>query len=530
MIKALTLPIPACRVELAEGGDLLPDQTYYIIGYFSKYGGYYGQWCSAVQDELSITTTQTHRSIKFTVGYNDDNGQFVAGTPSPEGITTEYKFKWDLATMKDTDGNYYKWLNPNTNSGSISKGHNRWSHRRHEESDLGDIFTLSSFTEGGGYQSYENFHPQISSNDNTEGCFLQSYVRDKGNILIYLKDGDYLFEDFCNALKEVDSELYHVGYDYIDFYGSIYGKNAKLTLNNIQLQQYFGDIKSDCIVMNNCNYTVFDYAITNNLVGEYNDCSIVNYGSLNLHNYTGKDTKLYSKDNSRGVSSYKPVSGVNIINNRFKWINPPQNSRLENFSCNNSWLNVLLKYGDIELSEISFNATDTPYDIYIDNETEGSKNITLYNVNPKPRVEFKLTKGGLITVNSYSRHTITIDNLPDNAHLFIEKNGEFFMEVSMTGDSGTFDILREKYVSMASGKADVSEYNGDYVLVIESPETNRYEITVNREKRHLRATLCPSVEIPDFVNTLNPSVTADIDSKTTELDNNLIDVKGLEMW
>jgi hypothetical protein len=529
MIKALTLPIPACRVELAEGGDLLPDQTYHIIGYFSKYGGYYGQWCSAVQDELSITTTQTHRSIKFTVGYNDDNGQFVAGTPSPEGITTEYKFKWDLATMKDTDGNYYKWLNPNTNSGSISKGHNRWSHKYTKKSEYVSDFTLTSIEEGEGYQSCSNFHPQISSNDDTESCFLQSYVKDKGNVLLCLKDGENDFDDLCQALKNVDSELYHIGYDYVDFFGSIDGSGT-LTLNNKQLVQYFGNVKSNNVVMNNCNYNIFDFRIWNVFKGQYDNCNISSYGILSMTAYKGQNNRFQRKDYFGNMNSYGSSSGIKIDNHRFYWGYPEGEHKLSDFYFNNSKLYMVVKNEGAELHDVIFKPVDTDYDILLESRTAGNKVLNFYNISPNLRIQFGVEENVLLTVNSYSRHTITVDNLPDNAHLFIEKNGEFFKEVNMTGDSGTFDILREKYVSMASGKADVSQYNGDYVLVIESPETNRYEIMVNREKKHLRAMLCPSVEIPDFVNTLNPSVTADIDSKTTELDNNLIAVKSLEMW
>ncbi|MCT4639116.1 MAG: hypothetical protein N4A72_15540 [Bacteroidales bacterium] len=507
MIKALTLPTPNCRLELAEGGSLEPNQTYYIIGYFSRFGGYYGQWHSAVQDELSITTTDTKRSIRVIVGYNNEQGEFVAGAPAPEGLKAGYKFKWDKATMKDENGEFYKWLNPNTNAGSESKGHNRWSHIYHTDSRYYSDFILTELNEGSGYQSYSNFHPQISSGYIEESCFLQTYDRDRGNLLIYVKDDTYDFNDLCTALKEVDAELYHTGNKYVDFYGSLYDKNGTLKLDNVQIHQYFGNIKSSFTEMSNCNHVLFDPFIWCDLNGKYNNSDISTYGSVILKSYNGNNNFIYKKDNRGYLSTYGSAKELKLINNRFAWSYPKAGYKLENFEFVNSWLLFNPKTEGAELHDILFHSKDTGKHIQVNNKTKGDKHFNFYNVNPAPRIEYTSVSNGIITIDSFSRHNLVVENLPEACLVEVHKDGEFFKTVQLEDNMATFDILRDKHASLLNGKDDITSDNSEYTLVITSPYTAKYVTLVGRLDVDIKVRLSPAKKTPVLATGMKATAT-----------------------
>jgi len=92
---AITITVidrPVLNVELVEGGDLTADTTYYFVGIFVDERFYYRPAASYPSEQVSITTTSTHKSIQMT--WNIPN------------YASTLKVKWDTSTLLNGDGSY----------------------------------------------------------------------------------------------------------------------------------------------------------------------------------------------------------------------------------------------------------------------------------------------------------------------------------------------------------------------------------------------------------------------------------------
>lgn len=86
-VNILHLSKPKLFLSLEAGGSL-PDNTYYLAGYFqgavgySNGAGYYGSLVSAASDEVSITTSGSNNSIKIVWGYDVESGLTIENSPT----------------------------------------------------------------------------------------------------------------------------------------------------------------------------------------------------------------------------------------------------------------------------------------------------------------------------------------------------------------------------------------------------------------------------------------------------------------
>jgi len=80
-ITVYKFPQPYLELELAAGGSLTSGATYYLMGWFQRYGGYYHPCHGPVSEEQSITPTAGNQSIKCSwwQNYDDITGFADAG-------------------------------------------------------------------------------------------------------------------------------------------------------------------------------------------------------------------------------------------------------------------------------------------------------------------------------------------------------------------------------------------------------------------------------------------------------------------
>jgi hypothetical protein len=259
--------------------------------------------------------------------------------------------------------------------------------------------------------------------------------------------------------------------------------------------------------MNNCNLSVFDPMLWNDLNGSYSSCNITTYGNLIFRKYSGEDTMIYKKDDIYYIASYTSVKCLKLIDNRFAWSYPKKGYKLENFIFENSWIYFSATEEGAELHNIDFYSKNTNIDIRMDNRTKGDKHFNFYNINPSPRILYNNISNGFLSVDIFSRHNLIVEKVPKICTIEIHKDGEFFKTVQLEDNMATFDILRDKHASLLNGKDDITSDNSEYTLVITSPYTAKYVASVGRLDVDIKVRLSPAKKTPVLATGMKATAT-----------------------
>ena len=465
------LPAPVISAELVEGGDLSPNTTYYFAAFFSLSSIYGGDATSPMSNMTSITTTDTHKSIKISwqTQVNSSNKIFI---------------RWDTFSLQDENGEYilqesYRWTTlPYT-------GH----------TGLEYLFTQEISPS----HDCHNSHPEISLLPE----YLDARLNRKKGLCVLTITGEETYENLMDTIRNSDhNDMFIINNNSFTTLCSIYGTGS-LTFENKNIKFLYTKNFNSNITFQNC--LIFGQYRKANIrnYGVFNNCSI---NAINLYQYSFYDQISNSKlfvDAEFGLS--EKHKNLDITNTRYTfYFGATQNRILKNISSKDKHLVLYLSNGYRNKETYIYNSyfeNSGNYDLYFFSSTgygypqvEGidDSNYNFYNSysnrkNRLPLVSYVDQTGWIVDCRvkaklfytQYFNITDKFGNPIDQAKITIKDSNNTIVSEIYTDINGSVDYnlmthLIEYDETNANGLRSKYHYQGPFTIIISNEKQGFY--------------------------------------------------------
>lgn len=334
---------PVLSVELLEGGSLLPNTTYYFAGFFAAGSQYTGDNVSPASNMVSITTTDTHKSVSLS----------WQAIPSP---ATKMYIRWDTENLQDGNGNYIiqqsdKWLN------LCYKGFTGTNTTITSVSTVSNTYGCLS-------------HPELSLHEDK----ISSLINRKKGICNIEITGTETWENLVSAIRASDAhDLAIINKNNMHLLCTISGTGT-ITLDKKSIHFLHTINKNE-----NISYTHSNIFYSSNY-GNKTIYGKLNYSSLNIYKMyqtrfsinTASSNNFYFVDSTGGVYQYSlntdSKDSIYKIIGSFNLYNLLNNTVIKNKKFLDTYVNITLASGDINkiiyYENIIFDNPTKTYDIY----------------------------------------------------------------------------------------------------------------------------------------------------------------------
>jgi hypothetical protein len=459
------LPAPVISAELVEGGDLSPNTTYYFAAFagIKSSGAYGGNSISPASNMVTITTTETHKSIKIIWGIL-------------ESPTTHTFIRWDTDSLQDENGEYI----PQESRKFTALG---WS------GNSGTEVTLTSLSEQS--VSYALLtHPELSILPE----YLDSRINRKKGICKLTITGTETYENLINTIRNSDhNDMFIINNNSFTTLCSIYGtgsltfenKNIKFlytkNLNpniNFNNSLIFSENKSqsggnygnfyNCSIRINNNY---QYSFKN----DYSNIKISGDRELLLHNGINSDLdlsydliKYYSTEKIRELTNMT-YRNKSVYLYRFSSIKDT-NTDIYNNYFENCGTRDLLLYASSS-GYLSEGVTDdSNYNIYNSYSNRESKLPLVSYVDQSSWTGVSRVKAKLF-YTQYFNITDKFGNPIDQAKIIIKDSNnttisEIYTDINGSVDYNLMTHLIEYDETNANGLRSKYHYQGPFTITV----------------------------------------------------------------
>ena len=305
------LSAPVISAELVEGGDLSPNTTYYFAAIKSVNNQYSGHSVSPASNMVSITTTDTHKSIK--ISWDEEiipnNKIFI---------------RWDTSNLQDENYEY------------IPQESNKWT-------------TLGWIGHTGSNVTLTNLSTQSSTNgllSHPELSILPEYLdsrinRKKGTCVITIT-GTETYNNLIETIRISDhNDMFIINNNSFTTLCSIYGTGS-LTFENKNINFLHTANLNPNITFQNCS-----------IINQYRGPNLTTYGNYydssiyvnNTYQYKFQNNFSNIKLNVQGVFYFTAAANnnVDVSATSIIYYNTTQtNRRLTNISYRNRHLTIHL--------------------------------------------------------------------------------------------------------------------------------------------------------------------------------------------
>lgn len=283
-----------------EGGDLLPNTTYYFAAMYTFGSGlYYAEAVSGVGNMISVTTTDTNKSIR------------IDWSNLPTGA--EVLIRWDTESLQDVNGNWKKFEDYKYTTNSYS-GH----------TGTGVTLTTLPTQNYSGYMSQLEFY--VPEND-----IDLKLNRTKGICKITVT-GTENWNNLITAIKASDAnDMVVITENSLDLLCSIYG-DGTLTIENKQINFLYSWNRNPNITFKNSQISFTNPAQWNNPYGIYENVSFISNSATFIIGYvdiSSKNLFLYNTFYSTSYNSFQ-VPTVFKSTNYFNFRYPEDNEFIKN--------------------------------------------------------------------------------------------------------------------------------------------------------------------------------------------------------
>ncbi len=306
------LSAPVISAELVEGGSLSANTTYYFATFagIKSSGAYSGDSISPASNMVSITTTDTHKSVKIIWG-------------TLESPTTHVFIRWDTNSLQDENGEYI----PQESKKWTGLG---WSGNTGTEIIL---TTLSEQSHSYGFLS----HPELSILPE----YLNSKINRKKGTCKLTITGTETYENLMDTIKNSDhNDLFVINNNSFTTLCSIYGTGS-LTFENKNITfLYTKNFNTNINFINTNIFGIYNMQSTGTF-GNYYDSSIfINY----FYQYSFQNNFSNLKINVGGAffMGASINSNIDITANSINYYNSQTNRRLKNITYRKQPLTIYL--------------------------------------------------------------------------------------------------------------------------------------------------------------------------------------------
>lgn len=465
------LPAPVISAELVEGGNLSPNTTYYFAAFFSLDSIYGGEAASPMSNMVSITTTDTYKSIKIS---------WQTPVLSPNKLF----IRWDTSTLQDENGEYilqesYKWTT--------------LPYIGHTGSEY--IFTQEITPS----HDCHNSHPEISLLPQ----YLDNRLNRKKGFCKLTITGTETYENLINTIKNSDhNDLFIINNNSFTTLCSIYGTGS-LTFENKKITFLYTKNLNPNITFQNC--LIFGQYRKANIrnYGNYYDCSIY---ANNLYQYSFyneiTNTKLFV-DAEFGIKETN--QNLDITSKQYTfYFGSTQNRILKNLTIKNRHLILYLSNGYRNKETYIYNANFENCgndDIYIFSSTGygypqvgglDDSNYNFYNSysnreNRLPLVSYVDHTGWVVDSQVkaklfYTQHfniTDKFGNPIDQAKITLKDSNNTIISEIYTNINGSVDYnlmthLIEYDQTNANGLRSKYKYYGPFTIIVSKDQYYSY--------------------------------------------------------
>lgn len=477
------LSAPVISAELVEGGSLSANTTYYFAAFKSVNNQYSGHSASPASNMISITTTDTHKSIK--ISWQDP-------------IVPNYKLfiRWDTSSLQDENGEY------------IAQESNKWTTTGWIGHTGSDVTLTSLSTQGtNGLLS----HPELSILPE----YLDNRLNHKKGTCIITITGTETYENLMTAINNSEhSDLFIINNNSLTSLCSIYGTGS-LPFENKNINFLHTANLNPNITFQNCS-----------IINQYRGPNLTTYGNYydssiyvnNTYQYKFQNNFSNIKLNVQGEFYFTAAANnnVDVSATSIIYYNTTQtNRRLTNISYRNRHLTIHLfnsiRDTNTEISNNYFEDCGS-YDTlfyasssgYLSEGVTDDSNYNFYNSysnrsdrlplisyvsqaswNGESRVKAKLF------YTQYFNITDKFGNPIDQAKITIKDSNNTIVSEIYTDINGSIDYnLMTHIIEYDSGNANgirsKSHYQGPFTIMISKDQyyTYRSKQEITSEKNH----------------------------------------------